>query len=64
MFVGSAALKEQAMLRDREAQNIQAQSAELAEAELLEAKAREHRERAVAQGASSACGVCARAGHS
>ena len=48
--VGSAALREQAMLRDREAQNYQAQSAELAEAERLEQKAREHRERAVAQG--------------
>ena len=52
LIVGSAALKEQAMLRDRESQNIQAQSAELEEAERLEAKAREHRERAVAQGAS------------
>ena len=50
--VGSAALREQAMLRDREAQNIKAQSQELAEAERLEQKAREHRERAVAQGTS------------
>ena len=50
--VGSAALREQAMLRDREAQNFQAQSQELAEAERLEQQALEHRERAVAQGGS------------
>ncbi|KIP08497.1 hypothetical protein PHLGIDRAFT_127001 [Phlebiopsis gigantea 11061_1 CR5-6] len=50
-MVGSAALREQAMMRDREAQNFQAQSKELAEAERLEQQAREHRERAVAQGA-------------
>lgn len=49
--LGSAALREQGMLRDREAQNLHAQSEELAEAERLEQQAREHRERAVAQGA-------------
>ncbi|KAI0812266.1 hypothetical protein BC629DRAFT_1589056 [Irpex lacteus] len=49
--VGAASLREQAMVHDREAQNLQAQSKELAEAEALEQKAREHRERAVAQGA-------------
>jgi hypothetical protein len=48
--VGSAMVREQAMLRDREAQAFQVQSKELAEAEALEQKAREHRERAVAQG--------------
>lgn len=43
-------MREQGMLRDREAQNLHAQSEELAEAERLEQQAREHRERAVAQG--------------
>ncbi|KAI0093455.1 hypothetical protein BDY19DRAFT_427246 [Irpex rosettiformis] len=49
--VGAAPLREQAMMHDREAQNVSAQSKELAEAEALEQQAREHRERAVAQGA-------------
>ncbi|GJE95836.1 hypothetical protein PsYK624_120260 [Phanerochaete sordida] len=49
--LSSAALREQALLKEREAQDFHAQSAELAEAERLEQEAREHRTRAVAQGA-------------
>ena len=56
-MLGSAALREQAMMRDREAQNFQAQSKELAEAERLEQQAREHRERAVAQGEQHRRGI-------
>ena len=56
--MGAASLREQAMLRDREAQNFHAQSRELAEAEALEQKAREHRERAVAQGTHGSLKMC------
>lgn len=51
--VGSAALREQGMLHNRQAENIHAQSQELAEAERLEEQAREHRARAVTQGTST-----------
>ncbi|KAK7685206.1 hypothetical protein QCA50_011569 [Cerrena zonata] len=52
--VGSAALKEQALLKEREAEVLSAQSQALAEAERLEQAAMEHRERAVADGAHPA----------
>jgi len=52
--VGSAALREQGVLKEREASTMHAQSKELGEAEALEQAARDHRERAVAAGADPA----------
>ncbi|CAL1708097.1 unnamed protein product [Somion occarium] len=52
--IGSSALREHGLLREREAEVLHAQSQELAEAERLEQSALEHRERAVAVGADPA----------